>query len=189
MASKQARLDLDWAADIELLASALESGLLVADAIALLSSRASASWRAHFTQINDQLERDSTLQIALTEFKILASDARFDFLIELLLAHSQFGGKGLVDALNRVAQDHRNRASVRDDISSRIAAIVSVARLGAVSPWVMLGLLCTRSENLSYFASGMGPGVLACGAAVCGLAMVMIGKLSRLPSFSRGIGA
>jgi tight adherence protein B len=182
-------MDLDWAADIELLASALESGLLVADAISLLSTRASASWRAHFSQISNQLERDSTLQITLTEFKHLASDARFDFLIELLLAHSHFGGKGLVDALNRVAQDHRNRATVRDDITSRIAAIVSVARLGAVAPWVMLGLLCTRSENLTAFASGMGLGVLALGAAVCGLAMVMIGKLSRLPSFSRGIGA
>ena len=189
MASKQARLDLDWAADNELLASALESGLLAADAFKMLASRASASWRPHFAQISELLERDSTLQIALTEFKILVSDSRFDFLIELLLAHSHFGGKGLVDALNRVAQDHRNRATARDDISSRIAAIVSVARLGAVSPWVMLGLLCARSENLSAFTTGAGPVVLVFGAVVCGLAMTMIGRLSRLPSFSRGIGA
>ena len=189
LTSKQSRLDLDWAADLELLASALESGLLVPSCFQLLSTRASKSWRSRFEQVAKKLESESTLQVALTEFKIQASDSRFDFLIELLLAHAQFGGKGLVDALNRAAQDHRTRANVRDDVTSRIAAIVSVARLGAASPWVMLALLCTRSENLLSYTTGLGPGILVFGLIVCAVAMIMINRMSRLPNYSRGLGA
>ena len=189
MPSKQARLDLDWAADLELLASALESGLLVPSCLHLLSTRASDSWRNHFEYVAKKLESESTLHVALTEFKIQASDSRFDFLIELLLAHVQFGGRGLVDALNRAAQDHRNRANVRDDVASRLSAIVSVARLGAASPWVMLALLCTRSENLLSYTTGFGPSILVFGVLVCVVAMIMINRMSRLPNYSRGLGA
>jgi tight adherence protein B len=187
--SKQARLDLDWAADLELLASALESGLLVPSCLHLLSTRASDSWRNHFEYVAKKLESESTLHVALTEFKIQASDSRFDFLIELLLAHVQFGGRGLVDALNRAAQDHRNRANVRDDVASRLSAIVSVARLGAASPWVMLALLCTRSENFVSYTTGLGPSILVFGFIVCASAMIMINRMSRLPNYSRGLGA
>ncbi len=189
MASKEARLDLDWAADIELFASAIDSGLLVVSCFQLLSIRASKSWRGHFEQISKQLESESTLHITLTEFKVQAADSRFDYLVELLLAHAQFGGSGLVDALNRVAQDHRNRATVRDDVASRIGAIVSVARLGAASPWVMLALLCTRSENLLAYTTGLGPSILVFGGLVCVVAMVMIQRISRLPGYPRGVGA
>ncbi len=189
MASKLARLDLDWASDVEMLASALESGLLTANAIKLLATRASNSWRAHFAEMSRRLDEESTLQITFTEFKVQLADPRFDFLIELLLANAHFGGIGLVSALHRVAADHRNRAAVRDDVASRIAAIVSVARLGAASPWVMAALLCTRPENLQAYTTDLGPMVLTFGATICAASLALIQRLSKLPNHSRGLAA
>ncbi len=189
MASKQSRLDLDWAADLELLASALESGLLLPHALSLLSARASKSWRLHFQQISRELESESSIQLSLTQFKIFAADSRFDFLLELLMSHSQFGGRNLVATLMRAAQEHRARATARDEVAGRISAIVSVARLGALAPWLMVALLCTRAENLDAYATGFGPAVLALGAIVCLLALGLIHRLARLPEYTRGVAA
>lgn len=189
MASKQSRLDLDWAADLELLASALESGLLLPSAFSLLSERASKTWRGHFQNIASALENESSIQLSLTQFKAQAADPRFDFLLELLMSHSQFGGNKLVASLLRSAQEHRARATARDEVAGRISAIVSVARLGALAPWLMVALLCTRAENLDAYVTGFGPAVLALGAAICLLALGLIHRLSRLPEYKRGVAA
>lgn len=189
MASKQSRLDLDWAADLELFASAIDSGLLVSSAFTLLAARASASWRAHFQQISRDLEAESSIQVTLTQFKVRAADPRFDFLLELLMAHSQFGGSKLVSSLMRAAQEHRARATARDEVAGRIGAIVSVARLGSVAPWFMVGLLCIRAENLNAYFTGIGPITLAFGAGICVLALGLIQALARLPEYTRGLAA
>lgn len=189
MASKESQLDLDWAADLELLASALDSGLLMSSAFSLLADRASASWRLHFQQISRDLETESSIQVALTQFKANAADPRFDYLLELLMANSQFGGSKVVSSLKRAAREHRVRATARDEVAGRISAIVSVARLGSVAPWFMVAMLCTRAENLNAYFTGFGPTVLALGAGICFAALGMIQRLARLPKNTRGLAA
>lgn len=187
MPSKQARLDLDWAADMELLASALEAGLLPSAAIELLANRCSQTWRSHFLRFSQLVHDESSLGLALTQFKVHAQDSRVDLLAELLIASVQFGSTGLIEALHRMAENCRQSATVRDDVMSRIVAIVSVARLGAAAPWVMVALLCTRSENFDSYLNGFGPSVLIFGATVCAAALAAIHMISRLPGQSRGI--
>ena len=189
MATKQSRLDLDWAADIELLASAMESGLLVVPAFLLLANRASSSWRQHFQSLAHLLDSGDTSRVTFAKFKTQAADPRFDFLLELVTVHSHFGGTAIVPTLLRCAREHRARASVRDDVAGRITSIVAVSRLGAAAPLFMLALLCSRAENLQAYLTGFGPLIVAFGAVVCALSLGIIGVLARLPEYSRGLAA
>ena len=189
MATRSSRLDLDWAADLEVLASSMSAGLSLEQSLALLSQRASLSWNQAFTELSTSVESEASIQLALTKCKLRERDHRFDFLCEILSAQRFFGGNGLVDVISRTAQNHRHAASANEDVQSRVKAIVSVSRLGVLSPWVMVVLLATRQENLTAYFSATGSMVLFLGLAVCSFATWLIHRGARFEPAPRSLAS
>ena len=187
MANKVSRKDLDWAADLEMLASAMGAGLSNGESIAVLSQRSSASWRGTFQLLNQKFEQRSNLSVALSETKQAVADLRFDLLAELMIAHNQLGGPGLVDSILRSAAGARLRAAAHEDVQARLRAVLAVTRLGVVSPWLMALLLSSRRENLDAFLTGSGPLILAIGATLTLVAWRMVVLIAKLPAPLRGL--
>jgi len=181
--------NMDWAADLELLASALSAGLPIHDALLLLCQRASQSWREAFGIVAEKYDSTGNLSLSLVHAKNLVADSRFDLLAEVLIANHQLGGGGLVDWLNQAASFSRNRATSTEDNASRIRSVVGVARLGVFSPWIMAFLLATRVENLATYLAPSGLAVLTFGFSLSVFAWVAIKKSSKLPVAGRCLAA
>ena len=189
MAANSFRSEMDWAADLEMLASGLAAGLSQSDSIQLVSSRGSETWRESFSKVCEKYERSSNLAAALSESKHVVADFRFDLLCELLVANHQLGGGGLLPSLMQNAQSARLRASSQEESMSRVRSVLSVARLGVSSPWIMLLLLSSRTENQQAYFTGPGPIVLVIGAAVTVFAWVLIRRSSKMPQPVRGLAS
>jgi tight adherence protein B len=185
--NKAVRKDLDWAADLEMLASAMGAGLSNSESISLLSQRSSDSWRGAFELLNQKFEQRSNISVALAETKHAVADFRFDLLAELMVANNQLGGSGLVDSISRSAAGARLRAAANEDVQTRLRAVLAVTRLGVASPWLMALLLSTRRENLDAFVTGSGPLVIAFGATLTLVAWRIVVVIAKLPAPLRGL--
>ena len=189
MSTKTFRKDMDWAADLEMLASGLAAGLGQAQAIMLVGQRGSLTWRPSFSLVSELYQRSSNLPVALAEAKPLVADFRFDLLCELLSANHQLGGSGLLPSLTQNAETARLRASSQEESMSRVRSVLGIARLGVSSPWIMCLLLSTRTENRQAYLTGSGPLVLTIGAAITILAWLLIKRTSQMPAVTRGLAS
>jgi tight adherence protein B len=189
MSNKKLREDLDWASDLELFASALSSGLQIHDSLDLLAQRSSKSWRRAFQQISISLESLGSVSIALSEAKHRLADYRCDLFCELLIAHQQLGGGGLVEVITQAAEQARTRATANEDSASRIRSVLAVARLGVLSPWIMVAVLATRQDNLSAFETQSGLSVLAIGATITAYSWIVAKRLALMPPPYRGLAS
>jgi len=189
MRARNKRQDLDWAADLEMLASSIGCGLSNSEALRLLGQRSSPTWRSTFELLQNNYSRRENLALALVETKHTVADHRFDLLAELLVAHIQFGGAGLVDSLSRSAANSRAQSATEDDVKARLRSVLAITRLGVLAPWVMALLLSSRPENLSAFFNDSGPWVLACGGLLTMAAWRLVVLISRLPMATRGLAA
>jgi len=187
MRDRQKREDLDWASDLEMLASAIGSGLKNSEALQLLGQRSSHTWRSTFELLQNNYLRRENLALALVETKLMVADYRFDLLAELLVAHGQFGGAGLVESLTRFATNSRSQSATEDDVRSRLRSVLAITRLGVLAPWLMALLLSSRPENLSAFFTDSGPWVLVCGGLLTLAAWRLVVLISRLPIPTRGL--
>jgi len=186
---KSFQKDMDWAADLEMLASGLAAGLAQAEAIQLVSQRGSPTWSLAFRAVAQKYVQLSNLSVALAESKNRVADFRFDLLAELLIANQQLGGGGLLTTLSQDAQEARLRATSNEDSMSRIRSVVSIAKLGVSSPWIMFILLATREENRQAYFSSTGWAVLAFGFALTLFAWLIIKRTARMPAVARGLAS
>lgn len=187
MANSKLREDLDWASDLELFASALSSGLQIHDSLNLLAQRSSKSWQRTFQQISTSLESLGSVSIALSEAKHRLADYRCDLFCELLIAHQQLGGGGLIEVITQAAEQARTRATATEESASRIRSVLAVARLGVLSPWIMAAVLASRPDNFSAFETQSGLSVLAIGAIVTAFSWVVVKRLAVMPPPYRGL--
>lgn len=184
MSRQAAQAELDWAADLETLTSAVSAGLSEVQALNLVASRSSRTWSSVFNQLAHDAEHHG-LEIATANVKSAAADCKVDLLCEILLASNRFGSPNLHKLLQNQASRYRHSAAVHQGAIEKIRAVLMVARIASAAPWLLLVMLCSRSENQSAFLSANGLAVLVGGAALTAAAMAIMLKIARIPKPQR----
>jgi tight adherence protein B len=188
MSDRSLTLEREFISDVEMFASALTASLSLPQALVLMSTRASVSWRAVFNYISEKVELVG-LYAAVGMAKHEIKDHRFDLLLEVIAAETRFGNTNISSTLLNHAARLRRSLAVRVQVHEKIRAVKGVARIAIAAPWLVLLVICSRSESLEAFVSISGLSVLGFGAASCWLAWWIMSRLARLSQPTRTLAA
>ena len=170
-----------WPDVCDLLIASIRVGLSLPDAVAALEDSAPSMLRPAFTVFAHDLRVTGRFETSLDRLKSALADPIGDRIIETLRMARQVGGTELTGVLRALSASVRADAALRGEVEARQSWIRGAAVLGAVAPWVILGLLVMRPEGAEAYGTAEGMLVICIGAGVSVLAfriMVRIGRLS-----------
>ncbi|MFT4258586.1 type II secretion system F family protein [Microbacterium sp.] len=177
---RKARRQL-WPDVCDLLIAAIRVGLSLPDAVAALAESAPHTLRPAFAAFARDLSATGRFDSSLDRLKSTLADPIADRIIETLRMARQVGGTELTGVLRALSSSVRADAALRAEVEARQSWIRGAAVLGAVAPWVILGLLVMRPEGAEAYGTPEGVVVVCAGAAVSVIAyrvMIRIGRLS-----------
>ncbi|UWF76881.1 MULTISPECIES: type II secretion system F family protein [Microbacterium] len=184
---RKARRQL-WPDVCDLLVAAIRVGLPLPDAVASLADSAPPAVRPAFAVFARDLQATGRFETSLDRLKAALADPIADRILETLRMARQVGGTELTTVLRALSSSVRADAALRGEVEARQSWIRGAAVLGAVAPWVILGLLALRPEGRDAYASPEGVIVIAVGAVVSFVAFRIMLRIGRLPEPERWFG-
>lgn len=184
---RKARRQL-WPDVCDLLVAAIRVGLSLPDAVASLADSAPPAIRPAFAVFARDLRSTGRFETSLDALKSTLADPISDRILETLRMARQVGGTELTGVLRALSSSVRADAALRGEVEARQSWIRGAAVLGAVAPWVILGLLAMRPEGREAYASPEGVLVIVVGAVVSVIAYRIMLRIGRLPEPQRWFG-
>ncbi|BDZ37773.1 type II secretion system F family protein [Microbacterium suwonense] len=184
---RKARRQL-WPDVCDLLVAAIRVGLSLPDAVASLADSAPPAVRPAFAVFARDLHATGRFETSLDRLKTTLADPIADRIIETLRMARQVGGTELTGVLRALSSSVRADAALRGEVEARQSWIRGAAVLGAIAPWVILGLLVMRPEGRQAYASTEGMVVIIVGAAVSVIAYRIMLRIGRLAEPERWFG-
>ena len=177
-----------WPDVCDLLVASIRVGLSLPDAVAGLGDSAPAMLRPAFVVFARDLRSTGRFESSLDRLKETLADPIGDRIIETLRMARQVGGTELTSVLRALSSSVRADAALRGEVEARQSWIRGAAVLGAVAPWVVLGLLVMRPEGASAYGTPEGVVVICVGAAVSIIAFRIMLRIGRLVEPRRWFG-
>lgn len=177
-----------WPDVCDLLIAAIRVGLSLPDAVASLAESSPATLRPAFAVFARDLRATGRFETSLDRLKSSLSDPIGDRIAETLRMARQVGGTELISVLRALSSSVRADAALRGEVEARQSWIRGAAVLGAIAPWVVLGLLVMRPEGASAYGTPEGVVVICVGAAVSLVAFRIMIRIGRLPEPRRWFG-
>lgn len=177
-----------WPDVCDLLIAAIRVGLSLPDAVASLAESAPLMMRPAFVVFARDLRATGRFETSLDRLKTTLADPIADRMIETLRMARQVGGTELGAVLRALSSSVRADAALRGEVEARQSWIRGAAVLGAVAPWVVLGLLVMRPEGAAAYGTAEGVAVICIGAAVSVVAYRIMIRIGRLPEPERWFG-
>lgn len=177
-----------WPDVCDLLVAAIRVGLSLPDAVASLADSAPPAVRPAFAVFARDLRATGRFESSLDRLKGTLADPIADRIVETLRMARQVGGTELTGVLRALSGSVRADAALRGEVEARQSWIRGAAVLGAVAPWVILGLLAIRPEGRDAYGSAEGMIVILVGAAVSVVAFRIMLRIGRLPEPERWFG-
>lgn len=174
-----------WPDVCDLLIAAIRVGLSLPDAVATLAESAPTMMRPAFVVFARDLRATGRFEDALDRLKAALADPIADRIVETLRMARQVGGTELSGVLRALSASVRADAALRGEVEARQSWIRGAAVLGAVAPWVILGLLVMRPEGAAAYGTPEGVLVICIGAAVSLVAYRIMLRIGRLPEPGR----
>lgn len=184
---RRARRQL-WPDVCDLLVASIRVGLSLPDAVAGLGVSAPALLRPAFAVFARDLHATGRFESSLDRLKETLGDPIGDRIIETLRMARQVGGTELTRVLRALSSSVRADAALRGEVEARQSWIRGAAVLGAVAPWVILGLLVMRPEGVSAYGTPEGVIVICIGAVVSVVAFRIMLRIGRLTEPRRWFG-
>lgn len=184
---RKARRQL-WPDVCDLLIASIRVGLSLPDAVAALAESAPSTLRPAFIVFSRDLTSTGRFDTSLDRLKTTLADPIADRIIETLRMARQVGGTELTGVLRALSSSVRADAALRGEVEARQSWIRGAAVLGAVAPWVILGLLVMRPEGAEAYGTPEGVLVICIGAAVSVIAYRVMIRIGRLPEPGRWFG-
>jgi tight adherence protein B len=184
---RKARRQL-WPDVCDLLIASIRVGLSLPDAVAALAESAPSTLRPAFVVFARDLRATGRFDTSLDRLKTALADPIADRIIETLRMARQVGGTELGGVLRSLSASVRADAALRGEVEARQSWIRGAAVLGAVAPWVILGLLVMRPEGADAYGTPEGVLVICIGAAVSAVAYRIMIRIGRLPEPGRWFG-
>ena len=145
-----------WPDVCDLLVSSVRAGMSLADAVASLAVSGPERLRPDFVRFARDVSASGHLDAALAGLKARLADPIADRIVETLRMAREVGGTELVPTLRALGASVRADATLRAEVEARQSWIRAAAVLGAVAPWVILGLLALRPEAAAAPAGPVG---------------------------------
>ena len=177
-----------WPDVCDLLIASIRVGLSLPDAVASLAESAPSMVRPAFAVFARDLQASGRFETSLDRLKATLADPIGDRIAETLRMARQVGGTELIGVLRALSSSVRADAALRGEVEARQSWIRGAAVLGAVAPWVILGLLVMRPEGAAAYGTPEGVVVICVGAAVSVLAFHIMVRIGRLPEPRRWFG-
>lgn len=184
---RRARRQL-WPDVCDLLIASIRVGLSLPDAVASLADSAPVMVRPAFLVFAKDLRATGRFESSLDRLKQSLADPIADRIVETLRMARQVGGTELGGVLRALSSSVRADAALRGEVEARQSWIRGAAVLGAVAPWVILGLLVMRPEGAAAYGTPEGVVVICTGAAVSVCAYRLMMHIGRLPEPGRWFG-
>lgn len=177
-----------WPDVCDLLIASIRVGLSLPDAVASLAESSPSMMRPAFVVFARDLRATGRFETSLDRLKSALADPIADRIVETLRMARQVGGTELTGVLRALSSSVRADAALRGEVEARQSWIRGAAVLGAVAPWVILGLLVLRPEGAAAYGTGEGMLVICLGAAVSVIAYRIMIHIGRLPEPGRWFG-
>lgn len=177
-----------WPDVCDLLIASIRVGLSLPDAVASLAESSPPMLRPAFAVFARDLRATGRFETSLDRLKASLADPIGDRIAETLRMARQVGGTELINVLRALSSSVRADAALRGEVEARQSWIRGAAVLGAVAPWVVLGLLVMRPEGASAYGTPEGIAVICAGAAVSVIAFRIMVRIGRLPEPRRWFG-
>jgi tight adherence protein B len=171
-----------WPQFEEAYISAIQSGISISDSFSFVADFESPGLRNEVTELISNIDRGESLEQALRKFRAKVALASADLFVAIISLANHSGGNSLVSALTQHVQAVRFELAARGDVRARQGAILSVAKLGLLSPWVLVAVLSVNPQTRETFNSVAGQALLLGGFAVSFVAyrlVVAAGKLAK----------
>lgn len=177
-----------WPDVCDLLIAAIRVGLSLPDAVASLAESAPKTLRPAFVVFARDLRASGRFETSLDRLKSTLADPIGDRIAETLRMARQVGGTELISVLRALSSSVRADAALRGEVEARQSWIRGAAVLGAIAPWVIMGLLVLRPEGAAAYGTPEGMLVICLGAAVSVVAFHIMVRIGRLPESRRWFG-
>lgn len=177
-----------WPDICDLLIASIRVGLSLPDAVASLAESAPTMLRPAFVVFARDLRASGRFETSLDRLKSSLADPIGDRIVETLRMARQVGGTELISVLRALSASVRADAALRGEVEARQSWIRGAAILGAVAPWIILGLLVMRPEGASAYGTPEGVLVICVGAAISVAAFRIMVRIGRLPEPRRWFG-
>jgi tight adherence protein B len=177
-----------WPDVCDLLIASIRVGLSLPDAVASLAESAPTMLRPAFGVFARDLQASGRFETSLDRLKSSLADPIADRIVETLRMARQVGGTELVSVLRALSASVRADAALRGEVEARQSWIRGAAVLGAIAPWIILGLLVMRPEGASAYGTPEGVVVICIGAGVSVIAFQIMVRIGRLPEPRRWFG-
>jgi tight adherence protein B len=174
-----------WPQFEELYISALQSGISSTDAFSHAADFGQLEFHKELSQLVSDLDRGMRLEPALRIFGKSLGLTYSDLFIEIVVLANETGGQNLIPALQEHADSVREDESAKGSVLARTSAILNVAKLGLLSPWVLLVVLSGNQGNREAFATVAGQLLLVGGFAVSLIAFRLVARAGELPKLPR----
>lgn len=174
-----------WPEAIDHLSAAVRAGMSLPEALIALADRGPADMRDDFAVFAAEYRATGRFAIALDVFKRHMGDPTADRVIEALKLTREVGGTDLGAMLRTLSAFLREDARTRSELEARQSWTVNGAKLAVAAPWIVLAMLCTRSEAVAAYSSSAGATLLFVGLIVSWLAYRVMRRIGRLPDEPR----
>lgn len=174
-----------WPDAIALIASGVRAGMSLPEVVSSLGDRGPAPLKPAFAGFSSALRASSSFQASLDRLARELADPIADRVCAALSLAYEVGGSHLVLVLRTLERQVRADARVRKEVEARWSWTRSAARVAAIAPAAVLGLMLMRPEGATAYGSLEGLLVIGCGgvATIAGYRLML--RAARLPGERR----
>ena len=184
-AARRRALRAGWPDAVDMLVSAVRSGMSLPEATSELARTGPDPLRAGFRVFADEYRVRGSFLDALDVLRDELADPVADRVVAALRLAREVGGTDLGVTLRTLSAMLREDARLRGEITARQSWTVAAARMAVAAPWLTLALLCTRPEAVAAFTGAAGAAVLTLVAFLSVAAYLLSRRIGRLPADER----
>ena len=180
-----ATISSDFASDVQVVCNFCSVGVPFEEVFGFLSLNGSDAFAPAWHSLWLRLQNGVDLHRALLDFKTICADRRVDQFCEIVIACDIYLSSSLASSLQRHVDFLRRLSEVENEASQRIKSAGFVAWLALLSPWVMLAILLSKTENLAAFSSIQGVAMIIFGVCLSLIAKYGSNRIATIPRLVR----
>jgi tight adherence protein B len=169
-----------WPEVLDSLQSAASSGYGIVDSLEEISRTGPLRIRVPFQELVQRIDSGFGMDQSLDWFKSQLGQIQADRFVELIRIVHSSGGVGYLDSLRAQALRTRAEIALWAELDSKQGWVTGTAKLAIVAPWIVVGTLAARAENVAIYNTAEGTGVLVIGLLVSLIAYRIVGLLGSL---------
>lgn len=174
-----------WPQFEETYISGLQSGISVADTFSFANDFDLPALSEPLKELVSHLDMGHPLNSVLQGFKTRVDLAEADMFVAIVSLAQRTGGQSLIQALTEHSKSVRFDLAARGDVRARQNAILGVAKLGLLAPWILVAVLSVNEQTRNAFSSQVGQALLLVGFAISFVAYRLVVSAGRISNFAR----